>query len=80
MNYPMMEAEQAKQGIDGVGLAAALGKMQGLLQFDLHGCVSNANQIALDLFGYQRDELLGRPHQLLCTVTRERQQEEREQA
>ena len=78
MNYPMMEAEQAKQGIDGAGLAAALGKMQGLLQFDLHGCVSNANQIALDLFGYQRDELLGQPHQLLCPVTRERQQEERE--
>lgn len=78
MNHRMTEADQAKQGIDGVGLAAALGTMQGLLQFDLCGRISDANQIALNLFGYQRDELLGQPHQLLCTVTRERQQEERE--
>ena len=77
MNYPMMEANLAQQGMDDMGLVAALGKMQGLMRFDLRGCVSDANQLALDLFGYQRDELLGQSHQLLCTAARERQQEER---
>lgn len=73
-----MDAGIARQGMDGMGLLAALGKLQGLMQFDLRGCVSDANAFALDLFGYQRDELLGQPHQLLCLATRERQQEERQ--
>lgn len=78
MNHPIMDAGIARQDMDGMGLLAALGKLQGLMQFDLRGCVSDANAFALDLFGYQRDELLGQPHQLLCTATRERQQEERQ--
>lgn len=78
MNHPIMDAGIARQGMDGMGLLAALGKLQGLMQFDLRGCVSDANAFALDLFGYQRDELLGQPHQLLCMATRERQQEERQ--
>lgn len=78
MNHPIMDAGIARQGMDGMGLLAALGKLQGLMQFDLRGCVSDANAFALDLFGYQRDELLGQPHQLLCLATRERQQEERQ--
>jgi len=78
MNHPIMDAGIARQGMDGMGLLAALGKLQGLMQFDLRGCVSDANAVALDLFGYQRDELLGQPHQLLCLATRERQQEERQ--
>lgn len=78
MNYPMMAADMAKQGMDDMGLLAALSKVQGLMQFDLRGCVSDANPLALDVFGYQRDELLGQPHQLLCTATRERHQDERQ--
>ncbi|PJD00369.1 chemotaxis protein [Janthinobacterium sp. BJB1] len=78
MNHPIMDAGIARQGMDDMGLLAALGKLQGLMQFDLRGCVSDANAFALDLFGYQRDELLGQPHQLLCMATRERQQEERQ--
>lgn len=78
MNHPIMDTGIARQGMDGMDLLAALGKLQGLMQFDLRGCVSDANAFALDLFGYQRDELLGQPHQLLCMATRERQQEERQ--
>ena len=54
------------------GLLAALSEMQGLLQFDMRGVVCGANQIALDLFGYRQDELLGQHHDVLCLPSHRR--------
>ena len=54
------------------GLLAALSEIQGLLQFDMRGVVCGANQIALDLFGYRQDELLGQHHDVLCLPSHRR--------
>ncbi|OYO27735.1 PAS domain-containing methyl-accepting chemotaxis protein [Janthinobacterium sp. PC23-8] len=72
MNYPTTMPRVPGADIDSTGLVRALSGMQALLRFDLHGIVREANQLALDLFGYQREELLGQHHHVLCPSTQER--------
>lgn len=72
MNQARMAMAQPEQH-DAVyeALIAGLSATHGLLEFDLRGTVHNANQLALDLFGYAREQLCGQPHHMLVPATQE---------
>lgn len=72
MNHTTTMAIVTGCDMDSTGLVRTLTRTQGLLKFDARGIVCDANQLALDLFGYQRDELLGQHHNVLCLATQER--------
>lgn len=48
------------------GKVNAISKAMALIEFDLHGHVLEINDNALDLFGYQRAEVIGQHHSLFC--------------
>ncbi|MRW91487.1 PAS domain S-box protein [Duganella sp. FT80W] len=48
------------------GKVAALNRAQAVIEFDLEGRVMQVNDNFLDAFGYSREELIGRSHDLLC--------------
>lgn len=48
------------------GKVNAISKAMALIEFDLHGHVLEINDNALDLFGYQRAEVIGQHHRLFC--------------
>ena len=72
MNHTTTRAIGPACDMDSTGLVRTLTRTQGLLKFDARGIVCDANQLALDLFGYQRDELVGQHHNVLCLATQER--------
>ena len=45
---------------------AALQRSQAVIEFDLEGCVLDANENFLNTLGYQADEVIGRQHRLFC--------------
>ena len=44
----------------------AIERSHGAVRFDLEGRVTEANDIFLAALGYSRDEVVGRPHAMLC--------------
>jgi PAS domain S-box-containing protein len=48
------------------GKVNAISKAMALIEFDLHGQVLDINDNALDLFGYQRIDVVGQHHSLFC--------------
>jgi methyl-accepting chemotaxis protein len=48
------------------GKVAALNRAQAVVEFDLAGRIVAANDNFLDAFGYNRAELLGQSHTVLC--------------
>jgi PAS domain S-box-containing protein len=48
------------------GKVNAISKAMALIEFDLQGHVLAINDNALDLFGYQREDVLGQHHSLFC--------------
>ncbi len=44
----------------------ALDKVQAIAEFELDGTVSDANENFLRMFGYERDEIVGRHHRIFC--------------
>ncbi len=44
----------------------ALDKVQAIAEFELDGRVSDANENFLRMFGYERDEIVGRHHRIFC--------------
>ncbi|WP_343730243.1 PAS domain-containing methyl-accepting chemotaxis protein [Duganella sp.] len=48
------------------GKVAALDRAQAVVEFGLDGSILHANQNFLDAFGYSSEELIGRPHTMLC--------------
>ena len=45
----------------------AINRSQALIEFDLTGIVTHANQNFLDAMGYTRDEIVGKHHRMFCT-------------
>lgn len=49
------------------GAYNAMLKSQAVIEFDLEGIVLSANDIFLNLMGYQRDEVIGKHHSIFCS-------------
>ncbi|WP_416900077.1 MAG: PAS domain S-box protein [Minwuia sp.] len=45
---------------------AAIGETQALIEFDLDGQIRHANDLFLDLFGYESAEMIGRHHRMFA--------------
>lgn len=48
------------------GRVAAIDRAQAVVEFDLSGHVTDANQNFLDVMGYERSEVVGRHHRVFC--------------
>jgi methyl-accepting chemotaxis protein len=48
------------------GMLTAIDRAQAIIKFDLQGNILDANQNFLAAVGYQRDELVGKHHSMLC--------------
>lgn len=51
---------------DAASRLQALGRSQGVIEFALNGIILDANDNFLAAVGYQRDELIGQHHSILC--------------
>jgi methyl-accepting chemotaxis protein len=47
-------------------LWTAINRVQAVIEFDLEGCVLNANRNFLDVAGYELSEIQGRHHRMFC--------------
>jgi methyl-accepting chemotaxis protein len=47
-------------------LWTAINRVQAVIEFDLDGCVLNANRNFLDVAGYELSEIQGRHHRMFC--------------
>ena len=47
----------------------ALDRVQAIIEFELDGTVLSANNNFLELFGYERDEVIGKHHRMFCDPT-----------
>ena len=57
----------AKNGLSDLSAVhQALDKVQAIAEFELDGTVSDANDNFLRMFGYERDEIVGRHHRIFC--------------
>ena len=48
------------------GLIAAINRAQAAIEFDLDGTILDANENFLKIFGYKKDEIVGRHHRIFC--------------
>ena len=55
-----------KSAADLAAVYQALDCAQAIIEFDLDGNVLAANDNFLDVFGYQRDEVIGKHHRMFC--------------
>ncbi|MBO9511543.1 PAS domain-containing methyl-accepting chemotaxis protein [Erythrobacter sp. A6_0] len=58
-------------------LSDAVRHSHAVIEFGLDGEILEANAIFLDLFGYRRDQLIGRHHRMLCTAGHSQSEEYR---
>jgi methyl-accepting chemotaxis protein len=65
-------------GAEVEGKVKAIDRSQAVVEFNLDGTVIDANENFLKLFGYRRDELLGRHHRALCDEAEARSAEYRD--
>ena len=56
------------RGIDLAGKIHAVERAQAVIEFDLQGHVLGANDNFLRVFGYDKQEVLGRHHRIFCSV------------
>jgi methyl-accepting chemotaxis protein len=63
----MSKAQQATMPpADLMAIYHALDRVQAIIEFDLDGTVVSANQNFLDIFGYEKDEVVGQHHRMFC--------------
>ena len=58
--------QQALRDAEFEARSTALRRSQAVVEFDLDGTIIEANENFLSVFGYRRDEVIGRPHRILC--------------
>jgi PAS domain S-box-containing protein len=51
---------------DLVAIYQALDKAQAIIEFDLNGIIVAANENFLRIFGFERDDIIGKHHRMLC--------------
>jgi methyl-accepting chemotaxis protein len=62
VKYATDITEQALRNADLSGQLAAIGKSQGVIEFNLDSTIITANQKFLDIMGYSQEEATGKPH------------------
>ncbi|ADQ85746.1 methyl-accepting chemotaxis sensory transducer with Pas/Pac sensor [Methylovorus sp. MP688] len=62
VKYATDITEQALRNADLSGQLAAIGKSQGVIEFNLDSTIITANQKFLDIMGYSQEEAAGKPH------------------
>ncbi|MGR3803155.1 methyl-accepting chemotaxis protein [Marinibacterium profundimaris] len=58
--------DDRRRVIEFEGMANAIRRSQGVIEFDLHGNVLNANDNFLDLMGYKARDVIGKHHRIFC--------------
>ncbi len=66
LDHVMMIGGLVPIDTDMMGRVAAVKRSQATVEFDLEGNVLDANENFLNLFSYQLDEVVGRPHRMFC--------------
>ena len=62
-----MAAKQAdKTSADLKAVYQALDRVQAIIEFDMEGIILSANDIFLDVMGYELDEIVGQHHRMFC--------------
>ena len=62
-----MAAKQAdKTSADLKAVYQALDRVQAIIEFDMEGITLSANDIFLDVMGYELDEIVGQHHRMFC--------------
>lgn len=59
---------QQEQESDERGQVAAINNTQAVIHFSLDGVILDANEIFLETMGYERQEILGRPHSIFVSA------------
>lgn len=62
VRYDITQFEIARQNMKGI--LDAINKCYGTIEFDLKGNILTANQVFLQMMGYELNELVGKPHSL----------------
>ncbi len=60
-------SESKRRNAEFEGIVNALGRSVALVEFALDGTILDANANFLAITGYSRDELIGKPHAMLCS-------------
>lgn len=55
---------QSRRGLEAI--LQAVTRSQAIIEFSLDGTVLDANQMFLDVMGYERDEIVGQHHSMFC--------------
>jgi methyl-accepting chemotaxis protein len=58
--------ESKRRAAEYAGLIQAIDRAQAVIEFNLDGTILDANQNFLRIFGYSKDEILGKHHRMLC--------------
>ena len=58
--------EQTRRAADHAAQVAAIGRVQGVIAFDLEGTILSANENFLSVLGYALEEIVGQHHSMLC--------------
>ncbi|MEK8048955.1 PAS domain-containing methyl-accepting chemotaxis protein [Ideonella sp. DXS22W] len=58
--------EIKRQALENDSRIAAIDRTQAVIEFDLDGRVTAANDLYLQAMGYAREQVVGQPHRLLC--------------
>jgi len=58
--------EQTRRAADHAAQVAAIGRVQGVIAFDLEGTILSANENFLSVLGYDLEEIVGQHHSMLC--------------
>ena len=60
------QTENKRRNAEYEGKVTAISKAMALIEFDLEGNLLEVNDNALALFGYEREEVVGRHHRMFC--------------
>ena len=58
--------DQRNRSVEFEGKMAAIGKAQGVIEFNLDGTVITANETFLEILGYRLEDVRGRHHRIFC--------------
>ncbi|MFQ5444580.1 MAG: PAS domain S-box protein, partial [Nitrospinales bacterium] len=66
VNFATDTTEQKLMNADFEGKIEAIGKSQGVIEFNLDGTIIEANENFLKVVGYAQDEIKGKHHRIFC--------------
>ena len=68
VKYAVDVTQQKLANADFKGQIQAIGKSQMVIEFEMNGTITNANEVFLDTMGYSADEIIGQHHRMFLTA------------